>query len=376
MLVTAPRAASRELQLKHWQEMGHIVDRVLYLGRQGRSAALAIVTEIAGSAYRRPGAKLLIDDEGGVLGGVSGGCLEEDVRQVGLAVIRTGQTRVLSYDTSSDDTTVFGFGLGCGGRIDVLVLPLASASAAGVFTQLEGALAQDDPLALAVCLEEGGPGGIVLLGARGPIAGTLGDSAFDLAATAAAQAALDAKRPQRQALGTRPLFTDVLRPPPKLLVCGAGDDARPLVDLGASIGFRVYVADHRAGLLSSERFPAAHKLLKLRPQHPSDDLPTDRSTYAVVKTHAFQHDRAWVERLLAGDAAYIGVLGPRARVERILTELGVHGERRVFGPVGLDLGADGPEQVALSVVAEVLALYSRRQPRHLRDREGALHVDA
>src|SRR5882672_6550264 len=145
--------------------------------------------------------------------------------------------------------------------------------------------------------------------------------------------------------------------------------------MAAAIGFRVFVADHRAGLLTAERFPSVHKLLKLRAQHPSAELPGDRSTYAVVKTHAFQHDRAWVERLLAGDAPYIGVLGPRSRVQKILAELGAQGEGRVFGPVGLDLGADGAEQVALSVVAEALALYSHRKPRHLREREGALHVD-
>jgi len=361
--------------LKHWQEIGHIVDRVLDLGRHGRSAALAVVTAIDGSAYRRPGAKLLIDDHGGVLGGVSGGCLEEDVRQVGLAVIQSGQTRTLSYDTSADDTTVFGFGLGCGGRIEVLVMPLAPVFATGFFTQLKGELQKDASLALSICLEEGGRGGALLSGANGRIGGTLGDPALDVAATVAARALLDAQRPQRQTIGARQIFTEVLRPPPKLLVCGAGDDARPLVELAASVGFRVFVADHRGGLLTAERFPAAHKLLKLRPQHPSADLPSDRSTYAVVKTHAFQHDRAWVERLLAGEAPYIGVLGPRARVQKILAELGAQGEGRIFGPVGLDLGADGAEQVALSVVAEALALYSHRKPRHLREREGALHVD-
>lgn len=361
--------------MKHWQEMGHIVDRFLDLGRHGRSAAIAIVTAIDGSAYRRPGAKLLVDDQGGVLGGISGGCLEEDVRQVGLAVIQSGQTRVLSYDTSADDTTVFGFGLGCGGRIEVLVMPLAPVLASGVFTQLEDELEKDEPLALSVCVEDGGRGGALLASPRGHLAGTLGDPSLDEGTTVAAQAALDAKRPQRQAVAQRQVFTEVLRPPPKFLVCGAGDDARPLVELASSIGFRVFVADHRGGFLTAERFPAAHRLLKLRPQHPSADLPSDRSTYAVVKTHAFQHDRAWVERLLAGEAPYIGVLGPRSRVQKILAELGAQGEGRVFGPVGLDLGADGAEQVALSVVAEVLALYSHRKPRHLREREGALHVD-
>jgi xanthine dehydrogenase accessory factor len=316
---------------------------------------------------------LLIDDDGGVLGGVSGGCLEEDVRQVGLAVLKSGRTRTLSYDTSSDDTTVFGFGLGCGGSVHVLVLPLAPVLASGVFTHLERELENDAPLALSLVVEDGIEGGMLLTTSQGSLAGTLGEPALDAAASTAARAALDRKKPAQEVAGAHRLFTEYLQPPAKLLVCGAGDDARPLVELAAAVGFRVFVADHRSSLLTPERFPAAFKLLKLRPQHPSSELPADGATYAVVKTHAFEHDRAWVARLLAGDAAYIGVLGPRVRAQKIVNELGVQNEGRVFGPVGLDLGADGPEQVALSVVAEVLALYSHRSPRHLRDREGAMH---
>ncbi|HEY3593831.1 MAG TPA: XdhC family protein, partial [Polyangiaceae bacterium] len=269
----------------------------------------------------------------------------------------------------------FGFGLGCGGSVHLMVMPLAPSFASGLFMELQRELAADAPLALTILAENDAEGGMLITSSRGHLAGSLGDAQLDAAAVSSALAALDARRSERHTADERASFTEVLLPPPKLLVCGAGDDARPLVDLAASVGFRVYVADHRGALLSTERFPAAHTLLKLRPQHPSSDLPTDRATYAVVKTHAFENDRAWVARLLTGDSPYIGVLGPRARAEKILTELGAQRESRVFGPVGLDLGADGTEQVALSVVAEVLALHSRRKPRHLRDREGALHAD-
>jgi xanthine/CO dehydrogenase XdhC/CoxF family maturation factor len=175
---------------------------------------------------------------------------------------------------------------------------------------------------------------------------------------------------------SRQLFTEVLVPPPKLLVCGAGDDARPLVELATRVGFRVYVADHRTANLTAERFPAARKLLKLRPQHPSPELPADETTYAVVQTHALEHDKGWVNRLLATKVPYVGVLGPRARIRKILADLDAVNSERVYGPVGLDIGADGPEQVALSVVAEVLAVFSQRQSGHLREREAALHVES
>jgi len=117
--------------VKHWQELGQILDRVLRCAREGRPAALAVVTRIQGSAYRRPGARLLVDESGGLLGGVSGGCLEEDVRQVGLQVLRSGRTRVLHYETGDDDSKVWGLGLGCDGAVDLVMQPVLPEGAAG-----------------------------------------------------------------------------------------------------------------------------------------------------------------------------------------------------------------------------------------------------
>jgi xanthine/CO dehydrogenase XdhC/CoxF family maturation factor len=159
-----------------------------------------------------------------------------------------------------------------------------------------------------------------------------------------------------------------------LLVCGAGDDSRPLVEFAAAIGFRVVVADHRAAHLTSERFPRARKLLLLRPDEESADLPRESRTCAVVKMHSFKRDSEWVHRLTATDVPYIGVLGPRARTERIVGDLPPRSRDRIFGPVGLDLGADGPEQVAVSILAELLAVSTGREPQHLRERQVSVHA--
>jgi xanthine dehydrogenase accessory factor len=360
--------------VKHWQEMADIVDRVLRLREERRPAALAIVTSISGSAYRRPGAKLLIETEGAVLGGVSGGCLEEDVRRVALGVMKTGRSRALHYETGDDDTKLWGLGLGCDGQIDVLVLPLPGDPGAESWAELRDRLAGDAAFALAAVVEDEGPGGFLVVDASGRAVASPGATA-DAQIADVARAALDARQTGLTTVGARRIFTEVLVPPPKLLVCGAGDDARPLVNFAAGVGFRVVVADHRPAYLTAERFPAARKLVQLRPENESDELPSDPTTYAVVKTHSLEHDTTWVRRLLASDVSYVGVLGPRARIRRILDRLAVRdGEGRVFGPVGLDVGADGPEQVALSVVAEVLAVWSRRTPRHLRELEGTLHA--
>jgi xanthine/CO dehydrogenase XdhC/CoxF family maturation factor len=354
--------------LKHWQETGQIVERLIRISRDGRRCALATVTRIVGSAYRRPGAKLLIEDGGAVHGGVSGGCLEEDVRQIGRRVMESGQARLRHYATGDDEDKVWGLGLGCNGEVDILVQPVAP-EAAGAWEAVGGLLAGDAPFALACPLEDGAPGGVTVVVESGRRAGTA-----DPAIEAAAHDALRARRSGWTRAGERALFVEVLTPPPSLVVCGAGDDARPLAAFAAAAGFRVIVADHRPAYLTAARFPEARARLPIRPTDEAA-LPGGRDAYAVVMTHSLDRDTEWVRRLLTTEAPYIGLLGPRVRTEGILEKLGASGSDRVFGPVGLDLGADGPEQVAISIVSELLSVWSGRELRHLRERETAVHAD-
>jgi xanthine/CO dehydrogenase XdhC/CoxF family maturation factor len=169
------------------------------------------------------------------------------------------------------------------------------------------------------------------------------------------------------------VFVDVLHPPPALVVFGAGDDARPLVALAGQTGFDVTVVDHRRAFLTPERFPPPAKLVLRRAEQGVDGLGLGRRHFAVVQTHAIQHDRDWLRALTAQPLGYLGLLGPRARKEHILRELGAAQPEKLFGPVGLDLGADGPEQVAVSIVAEMLAVNAGREPTHLRDKPGGIH---
>jgi len=170
------------------------------------------------------------------------------------------------------------------------------------------------------------------------------------------------------------VFTESFVPPPRLLICGAGDDALPLVATATGVGWRVVLVDHRPAYLGAERFPAARERFLLRPGDDLAPLRLGPETYAVVMTHSFKHDRDWARRLLEADLPYVGLLGPRQRADTILEETGAARRDRVYGPVGLDLGADGPEQVALSIVAELLAVWSGRDARSLRTKELAVHA--
>ena len=374
--------------MKHWQETSQIVGRVTELAAAGQRAAMATVVRIEGSAYRRAGAKLLVEEGGATRGGVSGGCLEADVREVAMAVMREGLPRLRHYETGDDDRTVWGLGLGCNGSVDIFVQPVTSGDAVNVARHMRTLLAGDAPFAVSTVVR--GPAaalGRMLVEGNGPPAGSTETPALDREMARRAQTLLAAGESdlydiESTGAGTESsgVFTEVHMPPPRLVICGAGDDAMPLAAHASQIGYRVTVVDHRPAYLSRERFPHAERIDR-RPDDGLEGLPLGPSTHLVVMTHSFAHDREWGRRLLRTEVPYIGLLGPRARRDEILEQIGVTGERagatgmdRFFAPVGLDLGADGPEQIAVSILAELLAVRTSSVPRHLRDKDGVIHA--
>ena len=360
--------------MKHWQETSRIMQLLVDLAEQGQTPALATVIRIEGSAYRRPGAKMLILEDGAMVGTVSGGCLEADVREVALSVMRRGEARLLHYDTGTDYQLPIGLGLGCNGSVDIFVqraLP-DLLEIAGPLTRL---LQGDDPFA--VCTVVRGPRALarsIVVTPRGERFGSTGDVNLDDGIAGDTNALLETGLSRLENRGSYEVFVDLQVPPPSLVVFGAGEDSRPLARCAAGVGFRVSVVDHRPAYLSSDNYPAGVHLVEARAEEATRGVQLGPLTYAVVKTHSVEHDRKWVARLLASDVPYIGVLGPRARTEEILRELRSENDDRIFGPIGIDLGADGPEQIAVSIVAELLARVSGREPMHLRARETAIHV--
>jgi xanthine/CO dehydrogenase XdhC/CoxF family maturation factor len=361
--------------MKHRKETGEIVARVGDLVAAGRRAVLATAVCITGSSYRRPGAKFLIEDDGATLGGVSGGCLEVDVRVIALEVMRTGKPRLLHYDTGADDRTIWGLGLGCNGSVDVFVQSVTTPPTREMLQAVGAMLEQDaEPVAIStVVVAPDGVGRSVVVDAGGVLAGTTGSSELDARVARLAAARLAEHVSRVDDIDGRLVFTDVLAAPPRLIVCGAGDDAGPLVRYAADVGFAVTVVDHRPAYLSHDRFPSARRLVQLQPHEDVAALGVNGRTFVVVKTHSFARDRDWVSTLIQAGAPYIGLLGPRARREQIVAQLR-GSAAQVFGPVGLDIGADGPEQIAISIVAELLAVRGRRDGGHLRKKVETIHA--
>src|SRR2546426_7991604 len=358
--------------MKQWLETREVLDFLARVQGAGQRAALATVVRVRGSAYRHEGAKLAVCEDGSTAGNVSGGCLEQDVREVALQVIRKGEPELRSYCSSADEIAAWDLGVGCEGQVDVYV------ERAEARPRERALLERREPFAVATIVGmRDARCGMRRVVTVDDAEGDLGSKDLNARVAAKARELLETGESGIHEIGGRSIFFDVLVPPPQLVVLGAGDDARPLVRFAGGAGFRVVVVDRRPGYLTRERFPGAAALVESAGDELDAVLPLDAECYAVVMNHNFADDQAYVRALMKTPVAYVGMLGPRRRTERILRNLAAEGpmdEARVYGPVGLDIGTDGAEQVALAVIAEILAVRSGRRARSLRERRAAIHA--
>jgi xanthine dehydrogenase accessory factor len=342
---------------------------------------LATIVGVEGSAYRRPGAKMLVSEAGG-FGSITAGCLEDEVLALADDVRGRGHPTVETFDLTGDDD-VWGLGVGCTGVIDVLLEPLDESYRPVVDAYHDG----DDVVAFTVLDSdhadvETGDRAYAFEGATPPahewpewLTSELDAPARTLAARGAAETVSISREGT-----TVEVFVDAVTAPPKLLVCGTGHDVGPLVELATRVDFRVTVVGFRGANATPERFPAAEEVRSTSPARLREELAIDADTYTVVMTHNFVDDTIAVDELLRTRSPYVGLMGPTERFEEILDDLAAEGRElsadeldRVYTPVGLDLGSGTPYGIALSIVAELLAVRNERAPKHLRDRVSHIH---
>jgi xanthine dehydrogenase accessory factor len=368
-------------------EISDVLAAIESLHARGEKMALATIVAVRGSTYRRPGARLLVPEEGELIGNISGGCLENDVADVARIVMHEGMARVVSFDLTADDEAVWGWGLGCNGAIELFVEP--ADKAADVAGALRMALEEERPICLVTVLESSVPGADqgsrLVVRPDGSIERSLGDPQLDAEAKDAATELLARDRSEVRTLhgsfGQVTAFIEVLEPPLRLVICGAGHDAAPLVRAADGLGWRPVVVDDRDEFLNRERFPEAAAFVHLeRPDDVSKVAPIDERSFVVVMTHNFLRDKDYVRSLLGSPARFIAMLGPGARSQRLLTELREEGTTiseqdmaRIHGPAGLDVGAEGPEEIAAAIVAEIVAVKRGREGGFLRNRHGPIH---
>ena len=367
-------------------ELTDVLSAIESLSARGERLALATIVSVKGSTYRRPGARLLVPEDGAPIGNISGGCLEGDVADVARIVMREGVARIASWDLTADDDDVWGLGLGCNGAIEVFVEP--ADKAAEVAGALRMALEEERPISMITVLgsaDEGiSQGDRLLVKPDGTTHGSLGDGSVDAAATEVALEQLEREVSEIRTLpgpGEVRAFVEVLEPPLRLVICGAGHDAVPLVRAAAGLGWSAIVVDDRPAFLTRERFPDAAGFVPVqRPDETAVEAPLDPRTYAIVMTHNFLRDKDYLRALLGSPARFIAMLGPAARTQRILLDLREEGLElseddlaRIHAPAGLDLGSEGPEEIAAAIVAEIVAVKRGREGGFLRDRSGPIH---
>ncbi|HLI76413.1 MAG TPA: XdhC family protein [Acidobacteriaceae bacterium] len=311
--------------------------KIVEMWQRDEIVALATLIRVEGSSYRRAGARLAIGRDGSYVGSVSGGCLEAEIVRKAQWMVRDGAT-VQRYSTLFDDTAEIPYGLGCGGTVDVLIEPADTPEFNALMEAFFASLNGETRAVATWVPAEGKPL------ARAVLSGT-GNG--------------DRRSSRVESTDGEQPIQEILSPPQRVFIFGAGDDAQPMVRMAALLGWTVHVLDSRVQWAKAERFPEARSVQATSHLH---HLSPNADDAVILMTHSYEKDRSWLELLLPREPRYVGLLGSRHRSALLLAEaaqaLGWPLERaceRVFSPVGLDLGGDGAEAVALSAVAELQA---------------------
>ena len=359
------------------------LDAILRARQRARGPlVLATVVAVSGSSYRKPGARMLMGEDGWLAGGVSGGCLESDIVKKAFFWTSTGP-RLLRYDSTGDNAEDEGglsFALGCNGVVDVLLERLEAGPAEALTFAADARQAGRRAVVATVYR---GPanavGSRLLVGEDGTETGDLSGALRD-AVREAARAALEAGRTWSGPCGGADVLVEVVEPPHPLVLFGSGFDVAPVVTQAAGLGWQVTVVADRPAETLRRRFPLAHAVVSAKARDAVDAVPLSPRTLAVLMTHSLPQDRELLPRLLPRTLRYVGVLGPRSRTERLLSEMSPSPTPaqldKLHAPVGLDLGAEGAEEIALSIVAELQAVVAHREGGKLRERQAPIHSDA
>ena len=353
----------------------------------GKAAAIATVVRVKGSAYRREGTKMLIDADGKQVCMISGGCLEQEVGATAQRVMETGEGVVQFFDLEED--LVWGLGLGCGGAVDVYIEPFDEGEANAAWLRAVRA-GQAAALATVLKIEEGSglaQASRMFVSAEGEPLGTLGNAALDKQLVGAATEKMSQLYPRSETKtyelegGSADIFLDVTVPPPELILFGAGHDAIPLAAYAHDLGFSTTVVDARHAFVTAERFPHA-KLVRTHPSGFAEQVEIGPRSYVVIMNHHLERDKESLAFVLKSGAPYVGALGPRSRFDDMVSALKEEGRElssgevaRVRNPIGLDIGADTPEEIAVSVMAELVAVRGGYGGGVLSERRGPIHTD-
>ncbi len=349
-----------------------------------RKAAVATVVRVRGSSYRSPGARMLITDDGRWVGSISGGCLEGDALRKARKVMTDNKPITVTYDTNEDSAQNLGIGLGCNGIIDVLIEPVDASIADNPITLFNSIVNISRPVALGTVFAGNCCVGEKMLISEGKVQTTLSDPAMNWLVEEKLLTLFESRQSKAETFEHEgkncDVFLELVQPGFSMIIFGGGFDARPVSQLAKSLGWEVSVTDECAAHIAPLFFPNADKLSLCQRQFIDRDFNITPYTACVLMSHNYEYDRDVLRKLIHTPTPYIGIMGPRKRFEKMIADFAKDGITlseeqlaRIHSPIGLDIGAEAPDEIAVAIVSEIQARFSNRGGGFLRERPGAIH---
>lgn len=361
------------------KEIRDILSRYAQAEKERKKSALATVVKVEGSSYRRAGARMLVTEDGHLTGAISGGCLEGDALRKALTAILQQENKLITYDTTDEDDAKFGVQLGCNGVVHILFEPIKPEAPLNPIKILK-LLQEKRENAVMVTLFNHSGGkqlGTTFLYRKNEV---YSKPAFDLEKLIQ-EDVLAAFEKERSDFKTYEdeveAFIEFIPPPLSLIIAGAGNDAQPLIEIASVLGWEITIIDGRPTHANAARFPKAHRIMVLKAEMVLPQLAIDAQTACVLMTHNYNYDLALLNDLLKTKAPYIGTLGPKKKLNKMLGELNIDVSKdlnNLYGPVGLDIGAETAEEIAISIVAEIKSVFAKSSARPLREKKQPIHL--
>ena len=351
--------------------------------------ALATVVMVQGSSYRRPGARMLVTEDGQITGTISGGCLETDAIRKALLAISQQQNKLVAYNSMDDEDFTEGVQLGCNGIVYILFEPIDAAQQNNPITLLQKAIQHQKDCVLVTLFNQANLSakqqGTTLLFTTQEMIGSLENSQLQTVINEGVNTVLQRRR---SSINVYPVadsesvnaFIELLKPQVELFICGAGNDALPLELMAHIIGWHTTIADGRKTYANSKRFAKAGKIIVGKPAEVVPQISIHEQSIFVLMSHNYQYDIEMLRLLIKSSCSYIGILGPKKKTEKMLEELVNDGmeltaaeREKIHGPAGLDIGAETPQEIALSITSEIKAVLSKKAGNSLRNKNGFIH---
>ncbi len=371
------------------RELDAIIAQYELLKSGGTQSVLATVVHVEGSSYRRAGARMLVDEFGNITGAISGGCLEGDALRKALHALHQQKNKLITYDTSDEDDAVIGAQLGCNGIIQVLFEPLDYQDQINPCELLKKVIAQKDPLTIAVQFNldknKEKSGTFLIIDEKSNFWGKEPEHELLEQIVEQSQWVFKDKRSVFAELsfqkGKSHIFIQNYQPPVKLIIVGAGNDAQILAQQSELLGWDVIVTDGRPTHANKERFTSSCQVIVSKPEETLKNIEIDHRSCFVLMSHNYNYDLAVLNLLLNEQKIpYIGILGPLKKYQRMLDDLKEEGFelndeilQKIHAPVGLEIGAETPAEIGLSILSEIQSVLAGKSARPLKEKSTPIH---